>query len=134
MNHCGDSSSHMTSRPQDDLPTLTVSQALMLFIIRLHGAQKNHPFSAQYMLSFHCWVGVQCYIYVGERKEICVPPELSVLADGHHDQQVSQDAHQHDQRQEADQSHPLWHAVAMETPKKDTHQFRSAEENKSLYL
>lgn len=47
-----------------------------------------------------------------------VSPELSVLADGHHDQQVAQDAHQHDQRQEADQSHPLWHAVAMETTKR----------------
>lgn len=53
-----------------------------------------------------------------KEKESSVPPELSVLADGHHDQQVSQDAHQHDQRQEADQSHPLWHAVAMETKKK----------------
>lgn len=49
------------------------------------------------------------------REAGCVPPELSVLAHGHHDQQVSQDAHQHDQRQEADQGHPLWHAVAMET-------------------
>ncbi len=48
----------------------------------------------------------------------CAPPELSVLADGHHDQQISQDAHQHDQRQEADEGHPLWHAVAMETPKR----------------
>lgn len=60
-----------------------------------------------------CTIGNKA-IYAGKRKESSVPPELSVLADGHHDQQVSQDAHQHDQRQEADQGHPLWHAVAME--------------------
>ena len=54
-------------------------------------------------------------------------PELPVLADGHHDQHVSQDAHQHDQRQEADQSHPLWHAVAMETPKKTEQQHISSD-------
>lgn len=56
-----------------------------------------------------------------KQKKKCVSPELSVLADGHHDQQVSQDAHQHDQRQEADQSHPLWHAVTMETTKRHHH-------------
>lgn len=60
--------------------------------------------------------------YVGKKKEISVPPELSVLADGHHNQQVSQDAHQHDQRQEADKSHPLWHTVTIETPKRKNSQ------------
>lgn len=55
---------------------------------------------------------------VRKSKESSVPPELSVLADGHHDQHVSQDGHQHDQRQEADQGHPLWHAVATETAKR----------------
>ena len=44
-----------------------------------------------------------------------IPPELPVLADGRHHQQVSQDAHQHDQRQEADQKDPPHHAVAAET-------------------
>lgn len=68
------------------------------------------------------------WITVLKQKKKCVPPELPVLADGHHDQQVSQDAHQHDQRQEADQSHPLWHAVAMETRKRHHHN------NKSVWI
>lgn len=54
------------------------------------------------------------------------PPELSVFADGHHDQQVSQDAHQHDQRQEADQGHPLWHAVAAEGRNKEKTLFQTS--------
>lgn len=44
-----------------------------------------------------------------------VEPELPILANGHHDEQVSQDAHEHDQWQEADESNPLRHAVAVET-------------------
>lgn len=63
-----------------------------------------------------------------------VPPELSVLANGHHDQQVSQDTHQHDQRQEADQSHLLWHAVTMDTTKIHGREFTCAERNFRLYL
>ena len=66
-------------------------------------------------------------MHVRKRKESSVPPELSVLADGHHDQHVSQDGHQHDQRQEADQGHPLWHAVATETAKRHNNKNTSVQ-------
>lgn len=47
MNHCGDSGSHMTSRPQDDLPAL---QALLVFLIQLSRCrEKNHPCFVQYI-------------------------------------------------------------------------------------
>lgn len=45
-------------------------------------------------------------------------PELPVLADGHHNQQVAQDAHEHDQWQEADESNRLHQAVAVVTERR----------------
>lgn len=64
-----------------------------------------------------------------QQRRSSIPPELPVLADGHHDQHVSQDAHQHDQRQEADQSHPLRHAVATETAER-----RETQDNTSVEM
>lgn len=45
-------------------------------------------------------------------------PELPVFADGHHNQQVAQDAHEHDQWQEADESNRLHQPVAVGTERR----------------